>query len=244
MGKRRSGIYCIRINNIPYVGKDWDIQRMKRIKSHLASLKRGDHWNKDMQSEYDKTQLFTSEILWESEDLIDNKILCELETKYILEVDSYENGFNNTLGGMGLKGLHFTEEQLKRKSENNIGSKNPMSKISLDEFLAIVGMLNSGYNNKQIGDKFGIHDRYVSLIRNKRRYVKWFEEYAPNYSVVSGKKFQVHTDLSDDTVKEIYLKSAKENIPSKVLAEQYNTSIDTINNIKNKRTFKGVTNNL
>lgn len=244
MGERRSGIYCIRVNDIPYVGKDWDIQKTKRIKSHLASLKRGDHWNNEMQKEYDKTKLFTSEILWESNGLISDDKLCELETLYISKLDSFGNGFNKTLGGIGLKGINFTDEQLKRKSDNTVGSKNPMSKISLDNFLDIVAMLNDGYNNKQIGDKFGLHDRYVSLIRNKRRYIKWFEDYAPDYKVVSGRVHQIQTKLSVSDIKDIYLKSTKGQIPAKELAKVYGISTDSVNNITKKRTFKGVTNDL
>lgn len=241
---RRSGIYCIRVNNIPYVGKDWDINRQKRIKSHLASLKRGAHWNKEMQEAYDNTHNFTSEILWESDKLLEDSELCTLETKYIGELDSYNNGFNKTLGGIGLSGIKFTEEQLVRKSENTIGSKNPMSKISLEQFVELVSMLNEGYNNKQIGDKFGLHDRYVSLIRNKRRYIKWFEDYAPNYEVVSGKQFQIHTNLTEDVIKDVYIQANKNKVASKVLADKHNISIDAVNNIKSKRTFKGVTKKL
>lgn len=241
---QRSGIYCIKINGIPYVGKDTNIQINKRIKGHLSTLKLGNHWNTEMQEEYNKTKDLNWEVLWESDSVLTDEYLCDLEIKYIKKVNSFENGFNKTLGGKGLKGIIFTEEQLKRKSENTTGSKNPMSKLSLEQFLDVVHMLNEGYNNKQIGDKFGIHDRYVSLIRNKRRYAKWFEQYAPDYIIVSGKQFQIHTKISDETVKKVYLESIKDNVKAKILAEKYNISIDSVNNIKSKRTFKGVTKNL
>lgn len=241
MGKSKKGIYCVRINDIPYIGKDFEIQRKKRIKNHLSALKRNGHWNKQMQEEFNKTKDFVGEVLWVETNSITDNELCELEKEYIKKFDSFENGFNKTLGGIGLLGIRFTKEQIERKSNNILGDKNPQSKISLEDFLEIVRLLNEGFNNKEIALKFNLHDRYVSLIRNKKRYVQWFEKYAPDYNIVSGRKFQNHSVLSESEVVEIFKKANNENEKVSNIAERYNVSESIVKGIAKRRTFKEVT---
>lgn len=185
-GDRRKGIYCVYIDGIPYVGKDWDIQRRKRIKTHLASLKRNAHWNSKMQANYNRTNDFRYEVLEEFDKTMSDEDLCRKEEYYIGLKGSYVNGYNKTLGGIGLKGVVFTEEQLEAKSNNVTGDKNHMSKLSLDDFRGVVRMLRDNRTNSEIATEYGLHSRYVSLIRNKKRYKKWFEEYEPEYTVVNS----------------------------------------------------------
>lgn len=244
MGESKKGIYCVRINNIPYVGKDFEIQRKKRIKSHLSELKRNGHWNKEMQEEFNKENDFSGEVLWVESTPVSDDELCELEKEYINKLDSFENGFNKTLGGIGLLGINFTEEQIERKRKNTIGDSNPQSKISLEDFLEIVKLLNEGLNNKEISLKFNLHDRYVSLIRNKRRYKQWFEDYAPDYTIVSGRQFQNHSVLSELQVVEIFKKINIENKDVLKVAKQYGVSENIVKGIAKRKTFKEVTKSL
>lgn len=46
------------------------------------------------------------------------------------------------------------------------------AKLTKDNFLRLVSDLLRGLSNTEIGEKFGLHSRYVSLIRHKRRWRK------------------------------------------------------------------------
>jgi hypothetical protein len=45
------------------------------------------------------------------------KLLNELEIKYIKQYDSFNNGYNLTLGGDSISGYKFSEESKKNRSE-------------------------------------------------------------------------------------------------------------------------------
>ena len=44
-GPRKNGIYVFYINDIPYIGKDNDIQKLKRIKCNINDLTKNKHFN-------------------------------------------------------------------------------------------------------------------------------------------------------------------------------------------------------
>jgi hypothetical protein len=50
------------------------------------------------------------------------------------------------------------------------GSTNSMAKLSTDAFDLVVRQLKQGLCNTCIGDSVGLHPRYVSLIRGKKRW--------------------------------------------------------------------------
>lgn len=57
------------------------------------------------------------------------KTLSELETSYINEFDSYNNGYNNTLGSDGARGARHSDEERLAKS---IRQGRPVMKYALD----------------------------------------------------------------------------------------------------------------
>jgi group I intron endonuclease len=76
-----------------------------------------------------KAENFTYEVLInikESDKFKLRKILDELEVFYIKKFDSYNNGYNMTLGGSGSTGCFQTEESRKKISEKAIGRKGSM----------------------------------------------------------------------------------------------------------------------
>ena len=58
---------------------------------------------------------FVLEIL---EDNVANEDLDDLEIKYIAKYDSYNNGYNETIGGQGTHGYIFTKEDREKKSNS------------------------------------------------------------------------------------------------------------------------------
>lgn len=188
-----------------------------------------------MQNDYNDGGIVRHGVIVDFKREVDDDFLCECEKFWIKKLDSYGSGYNRTTGGIGGSGLKFTKYQLEEKSIRVSGDKNPMSKVSLDDFLLIVEMLNSNKSNKEIADHFGLNDRYVSLIRNKKRYKLWFEKYAPEYNIVSGIQFQATSakltsrDLIELT--DIIINTDFKNVE---ISKWYSVSQSTISRLRTK----------
>lgn len=50
------------------------------------------------------------------------------------------------------------------------------AKVTKDQVLQIYDLFSLGYNNDYIGEKFGLHPRYVSLLRHGKRWTWLYEE--------------------------------------------------------------------
>ena len=59
------------------------------------------------------------------------------------------------------------------------GETNSMAKISNSDYIEIARLLNDGYDNDYIGNKFNVHSRYISLIRHGKRWKEMYKEYGP-----------------------------------------------------------------
>lgn len=103
-----TGIYCIEnnVNHKKYIGQAKDIE--KRWERHREMLRSGNHDNKHLQRAWDKYggKMFSFYVV----ELCDEQSLSEREIFYIAEFDTYENGYNQTLGGEGTRGFYHTEE--------------------------------------------------------------------------------------------------------------------------------------
>ena len=223
------GIYKITINNKFYIGKDSRIDLNKRFRAHLRLLNRGKHYNTYMQNSYNKNKNLVYEILEVGS--FEDKELSDLEKKYILKYDSFNSGFNLTLGGDGGSG-HVKSEELKNSiSERYIQDKNPMAKINYFDFLKIVEMLKNNCTNTEIGEKFSIHSRYVSLIRHKKRYSNWWDtiEYIENNSPGRFKKisYEIFVNILEN-----------KNLSRRELAQLHNIDYSCVTRILNKQSHK------
>ena len=56
------------------------------------------------------------------------------------------------------------------------GESNSMSKVKERQVLQMYDLFELGYSNKAVGEMFGLHDRYVSLIRHGKRWKYLFEK--------------------------------------------------------------------
>lgn len=56
------------------------------------------------------------------------------------------------------------------------GSNNSMSKVTEEDVIVMYDMFKRGCNNKEVASKFGLHDRYVSLIRHGKRWKILYSE--------------------------------------------------------------------
>lgn len=89
-----------------------------------------------------------------------------------------------TEGGVGMWGYKQSSAQVEKMSEKLSGENNPGSKLTNKEFYELVDFLKKGYTNQEIAELYGLHDRYVSLIRHKKRFKRLWDEidYTPKES--------------------------------------------------------------
>lgn len=108
----QSGIYCFEnmTNGKIYIGQAQNIK--KRIQHHIKSRDSLYFHNALRKYGYANFNIYILEFAE-----IDK--LPDLEIYYIKKYNSFENGYNLTEGGEGMRGRHITEEQKK-----NIGEKN------------------------------------------------------------------------------------------------------------------------
>lgn len=111
-----AGIYCIKntINGKCYIGQAIKLQ--KRLKAHFNSWQRPEYEHIVLYKAFKKYGIenFEITILKSFHDSLGWRVkvqLDELEKKYIEEYDSFNNGYNSTLGGdRGVLGYRHSEE--------------------------------------------------------------------------------------------------------------------------------------
>ena len=118
------GIYCITntVNGKKYIGQSRNIKERWRHHTYLLDANR--HDNKHLQYAWNKygRNAFTFSVL---EIFEDDRQLNDAEMYWIEKMDSFEDGYNMTLGGGGQAGRYLTAEQREHLSKINIGSLNP-----------------------------------------------------------------------------------------------------------------------
>lgn len=237
--KDQNGIYYLDIGDKRYIGKDSHINLFIRAKQHIAELKRGNHYNSKMQIKFNEVGEANCSygVLESFEGQISDKELYSREKYWVEEFNTIEEGLNLIPGGSG-----SNSGVTGNKADIN-GSNNPASKISLEDFKEIVEMFKNGKKNVEVAKRFGLDARYVSLIRNKRRYQKWFEIYFPDYEVVTGRKFQTRTSknsIEDSKVIDIY-KEILKGRPLVQIAKEFSVSESQVSGIKNKKHYDDIT---
>ena len=107
-----------KINGKVYIG--FDSNWPKRHNEHKADSKRRKtkFCNAIIKYGWDN---FEWHIIYQSKDY--NHTLEKMENQFIVEYDSYRNGYNSTLGGEGSKGIKLTEEHKQKLSLANKGQK-------------------------------------------------------------------------------------------------------------------------
>lgn len=182
------GIYAITINDKSYVGQDSNIFKCKRLQNHITALKKNEHNNTKMQDDFNIYGMdkLTYTILTFSLDYT-KEDLNRLEKYYIKELNTYESdfGYNQTLGGIGMLGFVTSTETLEKRSENTSAEKNPNAKITNDQFFEMVELFKQGKSNIEIANIYGLHDRYVSLIRHKKRFKSLWNQVS-NYDPINS----------------------------------------------------------
>ncbi|PEF07930.1 hypothetical protein COM97_03745 [Bacillus thuringiensis] len=231
------GIYALVINGKYYIGKDVMIHNTKRIKEHLLLLNKGEHYNKHLQRAYFKYNKEMTCLVIEEHEEISNVDLSILERKMITKFDSFTNGYNMTLGGEGMSGYTWSEEQKQKGSERIRDEQNPQSKTSRKDFFEIVELLKGGKSNRFIGELYDLHEGYVSLIRHKKRYEHLWEQI--DYEAVkSNGTAEYLGNVSEEEFLVVIDKMLK-GYTNKEIEEEHELPAGTASRIRNKKLYVG-----
>lgn len=162
------------------------------------------------------------------EDNVDECDLDKLEMYYIGLYDTFNNGYNNTIGGGGIRGYHHSNETRKKISEHHNCSytKERADKISV----ALKGRKKSKEHraklsdiaSKRVGEKnpfYGKHHNEKTLQANRIAHQR-YRFFA--YDLASGKQFESF-DTIDDVVTYIVLHKLSKAKPQSIKYRIYAT---------------------
>ena len=139
-----------KITNQVYVGQTTNLQR--RLENHLSALRNNSHVNPKLQSSWNKYGEENFEITSQIYELTREE-LNKKEIEEIKKENSYENGFNLTLGGDG---------------------GNTRGKLSFEDFCFIFfGIQEYDGLTNRIADYLGIDSSTISAIKRKTAYT-WY----------------------------------------------------------------------
>lgn len=151
-----SGIYCIenKITDKKYVGKSINIQ--KRWNRHIICLNQNRHQNKYLQNSWNKYGIaeFNFYILEQCE----NSLLSRRERFWIQKLNTFNTGFNLTMGGEGNLNRKVSKETRIKLSIKNTGRKHTKEE-KLKMSLSHLGKINTecgafGKKNKNATSKY------------------------------------------------------------------------------------------
>lgn len=116
---------------------------------------------------------------------------------------------------------------------------NGMAKLTDEEYLEIVDLILKGESNSSIATRYGLHSRYVSLIRGKKRLKNIWAHYERLHGAVtaipqSGEKS--HLSLSE----RLDLIDKLRTHPNIDLAREYGLDASCVSRIRSKKTWKNV----
>lgn len=223
------GIYKITIGEKFYIGKDVGIDSNIRYATHKRLLQRGNHYNIHLQNAYNKHRVMEYEVLASGN--FTKEELVELELFYIAEYDTFNTGYNLTKGGEGSLGSKRTAE-FKRNMSTRMSEDNPMSKISKEEFMLLVTMLLEGKTNGEISEVIGLHSRYISLIRHKKRHKLWWEGIGDP---------EVPSSKGRSKIEKSVLFSILEDLDTKTnskISEEYGVDRATVSRIRHNKVYQ------
>lgn len=168
--EHKSGIYICKClgNDKVYIGQSKDVKLRKC--QHLSELRYNNHYNKYLQNSYNKYG--ENSLIWDVLEYCDYTVLDDREIYWINYYDSYNNGFNCTIGGLQnrvfkrtnkfkknlsnilKKSWENNDERRKNASERMLGENNPM--------FGKTGNSNPAYGKDHSGENNGMFGKHHS----------------------------------------------------------------------------------
>jgi hypothetical protein len=162
------------------------------------------------------------------------------EIPYKLQINHIDGKKNNN-NLVNLEVVTASENQLHALriglSVPKKGEDNSMAKLTDSKVIEIYALIKQGYTNMQIANIYSIHDRYVSLIRHKKRWQHLaaihFADSEKMYSL--GNNANTNLDFMFEVISEV-LKYPSISLAS--IARKYKIDASIVVRIKNKQTWK------
>lgn len=111
------------------------------------------------------------------------------------------------------------------------GEEASQAKLTNEQTIELIEMTLDGKSNEEIGAKFDLHPRYVSLVRHKKRQLAIWEEHFSEVSPVNSSKL---VNSKDPKVLESIVDTAFTTTRSnKSIGEEFNVDASTISRIRN-----------
>lgn len=111
------------------------------------------------------------------------------------------------------------------------GETNAMSKVAEQSVLEMYDMMIGGADNGEIGRKFGLHSRYVSLIRSGRRWSHLFEERGMKGLIMQSPKLK-KVSFKDRIA---IMKDLTAGMRNDKVAEKYGIDKTTVSHVKRRK---------
>lgn len=212
-----AGIYLFKnkINNKCYVGQSLDIRR--RFNKHMLRMR--NNWNYPLYNALNKYGLDNFDYLIIEKIDIENidikeatKKLNELEIFYIEKYDSFNNGYNLTIGGDSISGYKFSEESCNKRKEitkeiqndgrnkvfvYNIQTKEYSEFLTLKSFLTNIGSKSRHATTTSII----IQNKWI-VARSKEELENKIQIYS-NQTIRNNGKFTTKTDFSEELISDL-----------------------------------------
>lgn len=152
------GIYKIvnKVNGKIYVGQTSNIK--KRCKAHLVKLKNEKHCNSYLQNAWNKYG--EKNVIFESIEICNVDDLNNREIFWIKKMDSFENGYNLTLGGEGNRGYVVPTESREKMSKAKKGKQYRLGCTNTEES-------KSKLSASQMGNKYCLGRIYSDQTKAK-----------------------------------------------------------------------------
>lgn len=176
---------------------------------------------------------YKEELSWDIlEDNVPVHRLNELEVAYIIKFDSFNSGYNSTVGGEGCYGYTHSAASRLKMSKAHLGQggeKCPASKLNWRMVNKIRRMYTTReYSQKHLASQFKINRRTVGrIVKNET----WYDE---NYTAVV---FNINHSINVDVANEIRSRYNNGHYTHKELADKYGVSRRTIGNIINNKVW-------
>lgn len=140
-----------------------------RQQNHISALKRGTHHNIKMQNIYNK---YKEEPIFEILEYCNTEELHNKEIDYINRFDSFNSGYNLTLGGEG--GSY---------GENNVSAKH----LEIDYYKVLCSLVYSKDPYSTISEKTGVSVSIIKQISRMKSHFYLKEKFPTEYSILESK---------------------------------------------------------
>lgn len=122
------------------------------------------------------------------------------------------------------------------KSIAKKGVENSQTQLTNSDVINMYSMIKNGKTNLEIGEKYHLHDKYVSLIRHGKRWAHLWVDYFHEPALMSPGNNLYDLETMFKILDEVILNKSN----NREIAERYNIDTSVISRLRAKKTWKSV----